>query len=273
MIPRQRVRKDPGCNERWEILERLEGWLETPMIILGFAWLVLLVLDLTGGLPAPLETAGIAIWILFILDFVVKIALAPDKLSYIRENWLSIVALAVPALRVFKVFSAIRALKVARAARGLRFLRLLTSLNRGMGALSISMGRRGVPFVAALTAIVVFAGAAGMLAFERESAGGLADYGTALWWTAMLMTTMGSEFWPKTPEGRLLCFLLALYSFTVFGYLTATLASFFVDQDKTRPPAEVEAQGESSPDLLAEMAALNEQLRRVLDRLESSGDR
>lgn len=47
----------------------------------------------------------------------------------------------------------------------------------------------------------------------------------------MIMTTMGSEYWPQTPEGRFLCLMLAIYAFAVFGYVTATLASFFVNQD------------------------------------------
>ena len=64
----------------------------------------------------------------------------------------------------------------------------------------------------ALTALVTVAGAAGMYALEDElpGDGGLAGYATALWWTAMVMTTPGSEYWPKTAEGRVLCFLLAL---------------------------------------------------------------
>lgn len=47
----------------------------------------------------------------------------------------------------------------------------------------------------------------------------------------MILVTMGSESWPRTPEGRLLCLLLALYGYSVFGYITATLASFFVAAD------------------------------------------
>jgi len=42
----------------------------------------------------------------------------------------------------------------------------------------------------------------------------------------MLLTSMGSEFWPKSPEGRILCLLLAFYGFAVFGYITASFASF-----------------------------------------------
>ena len=47
----------------------------------------------------------------------------------------------------------------------------------------------------------------------------------------MLLTTMGSEYWPRTPEGRFVCLLLSIYAFAVFGYITATLASFFIGSD------------------------------------------
>ncbi|WP_228055032.1 hypothetical protein [Gloeocapsopsis crepidinum] len=42
-----------------------------------------------------------------------------------------------------------------------------------------------------------------MYAFESNTPDGcgLNDYGAALWWTAMLITTIGSEYWLQTPEG------------------------------------------------------------------------
>jgi hypothetical protein len=56
-------------------------------------------------------------------------------------------------------------------------------------------------------------------------------FGSALWWTAMILVTMGSQCWPRTGEGRLLCLLLAVYGYAVFGYITATIASFFISSD------------------------------------------
>lgn len=76
-------------------------------------------------------------------------------------------------------------------------------------------------------------------AFERDVPGGLTDFGDALWWTAMIMTTMGSAYWPVTPEGRALCVILALYAFAMFGYVTAVLATYFVGRDAEADDAEV----------------------------------
>jgi voltage-gated potassium channel len=129
-----------------------------------------------------------------------------------------------------------------------------------MRALGRTMGRRGFGYVAALTLLVTLGGAAGMHYFERGQ--GLDDFGTALWWTAMIMTTMGSEYWPKTAEGRVLCLVLALYAFAVFGYVTATIATFFLGRDAENPEAEV-AGAASVEALRREIAALREDLRAL----------
>jgi voltage-gated potassium channel len=218
-------------NERRQILDQLEQWLETPLVLLGLIWLVLLIIELRWGLSPFLETIGNLIWAIFIIDFAVRLIVSPDKLAYLKRNWLTAIALILPALRVLRIVRVARLLRSARAVRGLRLLRIVTSVNRGMKALGATFGRRGFGYVSALTGVVLFAGAGGMYAFEKAVPGGLNSYSVALWWTAMLLTSIGSEYWPQTAEGRVLCFLLSLYGFGVFGYVTAVLASFFIGRD------------------------------------------
>ena len=233
------------------------------MAVLGLAWLALLVVELVRGLTPALEAAGLAIWAVFVLHFAAELALARGRIAYLRRNWLTVIALAVPALRVFRLA---RAAVVFRGARGLRVLRTVTSINRAMRGLGAALGRRGFGYVLALTVLVTLAGAAGMYALERpEEGGGLAGYGTALWWTAMVMTTMGSEYWPRTPEGRVLCLLLSLYAFAMLGYVTATLASFFVGRD-----AEEEAGNRLSAAAIDALRAEIAALRREVAGLERS---
>ncbi len=91
-------------RERYELLRRLENWLETPMLLLAFAWLALLVGELIWGESFAFEVLGTIIWMIFILDFALEIFLAPDKAAYLKRNWLTAIALLVPALRIFRVF-------------------------------------------------------------------------------------------------------------------------------------------------------------------------
>ena len=249
-------------RERVQLVRRVEDWLEVPMLVLAFVWLALLVLELIWGASTLFDTVGIAIWAIFVINFVLEFTLAPGKTDYLRSNWLTALSLVVPALRVFRLFRVMRVLRVARAARGLRLLRIVSSLNRGMGALASSLNRRGFGYVAALTLLVTLGGAAGMFALENDAPGGLHSYGEALWWTAMLMTTMGSQYWPQSVEGRVLCVALALYAFGVFGYVTATLATFFVGRDAANDDAEL-AGAEALAALRADVAALRDEIRAL----------
>lgn len=248
---------------RYATLLRFQARLEIPMIVLAFVWLALFIVEAVWGARRWMEVAGWVIWAAFIVEYVVGFLLAPDKWIYVRKNWLKAVALLAPALRMLRMVRVLRLARAARLARGARVLRIVSSLNRGMRALGRTLGRRGAPYVVALTLLVTLAGAAGMYAFENEPAGpqGFAGFADALWWTAMIMTTMGSAYWPQTDAGRVLCVLLSLYAFAVFGYVTALLASFFIGRD-------VETGGLQGK----EVKQLAEEIRELRAALEARAD-
>ena len=245
---------------RAELARRIENWLELPMAALGAVWLLLMVLDLLRG-PTPVtDTIGITIWIVFILEFALRLIVAPARTRFLRRNWVTLLSLALPALRVFRFARVVRILRAGRATRTLRLARLLTSFNRGMRALGSTMQNRGFSYVVALTLIVLLLGAAGLFTFERErNDAAFATFGSSLWWTAMLLTTMGSEFWPRSSEGRLICLLLSVYASAVFGYITATLASYFVESDAAGERAR-------SQRLERELAAIRAALQQIGSR-------
>jgi voltage-gated potassium channel len=268
-VSKQRTPQQEQELRRWALLRRVESWLEQPMIVLGFLWLLLLLIELLLGVGPWLQRLITGIWIVFIFDFLLRLLLAPRKGRYLGRNWLTMIALLVPALRMFRFA---RLLPLLRATRSVRLIRLVTSLNRSMRALGKSMRRRGFAYVMVLSVLVLLAGAAGVYTFENLPGGrGIDSYWEALWWTAMIMTTMGSDYWPQTAEGRVLCLLLALYAFAVFGYVTATLASFFIDQDA----ADAQATVAGEPSLRAlreEIAALRHELQQSRRSGASSGD-
>lgn len=206
------------------------------MAVLAGLWLLLLVADLIRGPNAATDAATATIWVLFGIEFGLRFIVAPHKGRFLRRNWITAVSLALPAFRLLRAARIVRLLRLGRTARALRLARLLTSFNRGMRALGSTMRQRGFPYVLALSVVLVVLGAAGMYTFERDqgNVAGFGTFGASLWWTAMLVTTMGSEYWPRSAEGRLLCLGLSIYAFAVFGYITATLASYFVGTDRDR---------------------------------------
>lgn len=251
------------CDARSAVLAELQSWLEIPMLVLAFVWLALFVAEILWGLSPFLDSMGIVIWALFLFDFALGFLLAPAKLAFLRQNWLSAIALAAPALRIFRLARFVRLARVARASRGLRLLRFFSSINRGMKALGASMHRRGFGYVSLLSLIITLVGAAGMYAFEKEGPAGqrLASYSDALWWTAMIMTTLGSDYWPRTGAGRVLCVFLSLYSLAVLGYIAAALSTYFIGRDAEDNRGEI-AGTRGIEELRREIAALRGELRR-----------
>lgn len=247
-----------SAKTRWRLLNDMDEWLAVPMALLSLAWLGIVAWELVSGTTELLSTVGSVIWIIFIAEFAVRFALAPSKGPFLSSNWLTLVALALPALRIFRV---LRVARAARALRGLRLVRIVSTANRSMNALRVTLARRGFGYVAGLTGLVIFLGAAGMLNFESASEveGGFASYWDALWWTGMLVTSIGSEYWPSTVEGRLLTLLLSLYGLGVLGYITATLASFFVGRDAEEKSGPVAGSNDVAR-LAVEIRALRKEL-------------
>lgn len=243
--------KDEIKSERYKLLSAIEEILEGPMILLGFVWLVLLVIELVWGVNKMVEYVILTIWGIFIIDFLIKFILAPQKLSYLKKNWLTAISLFIPALRVFRVFRFVRLL---RGLRGIRLVRVISSLNRSMRSLGKTMQRRAFGYVMIISLFAIFAGAAGMYALENPNPG-FTSYGLSLYWTAMRVITSGTEFSPMTTEGRLLGFLITVFGFTIFGYVTAAFATYFIGRDAEEEDAPV-AGSKEIRELKAEIIAL-----------------
>jgi voltage-gated potassium channel len=244
-----------STKSRMRTLRELEKHLEIPMLVLAVVWIALIILEVAIGLPPFLRGVGYVIWAIFILEFALRFWIAPHKFRFLEKNWLSLIALVVPAFRVFRVFQAIRLLQVAQVSRGLSLVRVVAAANRGMGALGRTLGRRGFGYVGLATLIVAVLGAAGIYQFEP---GQFKDYPDALWWSTMVIATMGSQYWPQSNEGRILTVMLAAYGLAILGYLAATLASLFVDQDVKHTKDDV-----SLKSLQSEVRALREEVRHL----------
>ena len=89
----------------------------------------------------------------------------------------------------------------------------------------------------------------------------------SLWWTAMRVITAGSEAWPLTSEGRALAFVLALFGYAIFGYVTATLATFFIGRDAEEKTATVAGAKD-----IEELKTLVLQLSQKLDHVKMHND-
>jgi voltage-gated potassium channel len=82
----------------------------------------------------------------------------------------------------------------------------------------------------------------------------------------MRVITAGSEAWPLTSEGRALAFILAVFGYAVFGYVTATLATFFIGRDAEEKDAPVAGAKD-----VAELKAMVQSLTHTINELKNGG--
>jgi len=246
-------------KERFGLLHQIDDIFQLPMVILGFVWIVLVVLELVHKDTPILRKISTTIWIIFIVDFLIKFIIAPGKIKFLKKNILTIVSLIIPAFRVFSLF---RIISILKLTRGLILVKVFASMNHAIKVLKVTLKKRAWGFVFMLTLIVWIIGSTGMYVFEKNANDGLSHYSEAIWWTAMLITTMGTVHWPKTPEGKFLCFILAVYGFTVFGYVTATVATFFIDEDAENPNGMPKANTDQFDELKKEIQELKELIKK-----------
>lgn len=264
-IDNQEAKRIAARGERFELLEHIQAILEPAMAALGLCFLGLLLLDYTStGLSARnqarLDTALQGIWAIFLLDFAVRFIIAPAKLLFLRQNWFAALSLALPFLRPFRVFRA------ARALRSLSLVRLLGGINRGIRVLRKVTRGRQFAYVGGLTVLVTFAGAVGALYFDRGTRNApIQTFGDALWWSAAMVTTINNEKYVVSTEARVIAILIRVFAVSVFGFITASIASYLIGNEET-----TETHADEDGDLRAEIEALRRELALVRDALMAS---
>ena len=254
---------------------QLEKKIELPMLVLCFIWLCILIAELAYGMNPVLYVFGTGIWILFIFYFAIRLAAVTNRTSFLKKNWLFVLAILVSVMRFVPFLQPFPLIRALTATFGMQVIWIFASADQGMRSLRRTLGRRGAGYALALTIMVIFAGAAGMLSFEKSASQplGIHTYPMALWWTAMQITNIGSAYSPLTPGGRIVCLGISVYAAAMFGYLTAILATFLIDRDAKDPKSEIASQ-KSIQEIQQEIGQLRllieDLIKRLSDQKEST---
>jgi voltage-gated potassium channel len=197
--------------------------------------------DIPDSLNRACEFTVWATWVLFGVDFVVREALAERRPRYLLRHWLDVLIIALPLLRPLRLLGLASLLKVLN--------RHATAGLRGQVAIYVAGG----------ASLMAFCGALAVLDAERKNpSANITDFGDAILWAVTTMSTVGyGNRYPITGEGRLGAALLMVGGIALLGTVTATLASWLVEQ-----VSRVE-QREAS-DVRSEIAALNAKLDQLL---------
>ena len=250
--------RDAPVIDRQPRLQKWEKRTEWPLAAVAIAFLVLYsvqVLANPGGrVDAALEIVLYVTWGVFAVDYFVRLSLATDRWRWFRKHLLDLAVILLPFLRP------------------LRLLRLLVLFGAMQKAIGGAIRGRVLIYTAFSAVLLIYVASLASLDEERGHPGShINNFGDALWWAITTVTTVGyGDVSPVTTPGKVIAIFLMIGGISLVGFVTATLASWIIQQVAEEDTANRAATASEIEALRTDMARRIDTLSAEIRRL--SGD-
>ena len=247
---------DDSTGARLRAWERATEWPLTGAAVVFLAAYAREVLANTqGGAKDAAELVIDAVWVLFGVDYLVRLALASSRSRWFLHHLPDLAVIALPILRPLRLLRLVTLVGIMQRSAGTALRGRITLYTVGSAALLISTSA-----LAALDA-------------ERHEPGAsIRAFGQALWWALTTITTIGyGDTTPVSTEGRCIAALLMIGGVALIGVVTATLASWIVslvEEENAEQEAATQAQVAT---LQQQVSELSERIDHLLEERESGG--
>ena len=172
------------------------------------------------------EVIDVMIWIIFCLDYFVRLLISKNKMNFIRKNIIDLLSI-IPFNAMFKILRITRLIKLTRLINVFKGTRMLVLISKFQYRTKEFLRTNNLSYGIYFVAIVILLGAIGISIVEEIS------FGNALWWSFVTATTVGyGDVIPKTLGGRIIAVFLMVIGIGFVGLLTATIATFFLTNSK-----------------------------------------
>lgn len=193
------------------------------MILLSFVFMLaysVLILDdlrFSNVFTVVLASALAAIWMIFIVDYFVRLGLAANKRLFVRHNILDMSSMVIPFMRPFLL------------------LVYLARLPWFRGRTGSSLRARIIAYAVFAVVMFIFVISLAVFSAERHAPNAtITNYGDAVWWAMETISTVGyGDMVPVTVSGRIFAVMLMLGGMVIVGATTATVISYLNDRVQT----------------------------------------
>jgi len=202
---------------KWEKYTTLPFIFLSFIFLLGYSVLILNDEVFTQGIDKYiLLTLGV-IWIMFIIDYFVRLTLSTNKRIFFKRNVIDLISMAIPFTRPFLLLMYLSRLRWFRGRQG------------------SSVRARLVAYAASFALMYIYVLSLAVYAAERNAAGAtILNYGDSVWWAIETITTVGyGDMIPVTIAGRVYASLLMLGGVVIVGATTATVISYLSEKVQT----------------------------------------
>lgn len=205
-------RAEPAAYLAWN--RAMEWPLIGVALLFGVGYAYQVLAEPTGWPNLACEVLAVVCWLVFVVDYGVRLALAAHRDRWFLRHLPSLLVVALPILRP------------------LRLVRLLTLLTVFQRAAGTALRGRVVVYAAATTSLLVLVSSLAVFDAERYAPGSLiTSYGEALWWACVTVTTVGyGDVYPVTLGGRCIAVAMMVCGIALLGTITAIIASWMVEQ-------------------------------------------
>lgn len=213
------------------------GILHLIILFLSLFLVISISIDTFKGIPFYTQASymKVQLWIClwFLFDFVLEFFLAKHKWRYIRTHFVFLLV-SIPYQNIIAYYGFTFSPEITYF---LRFIPLV----RGGYALAIVIGwltynRASSLFVSYLTMLLatVYFASLTFFVLEQKVNPLVTDYGDALWWAFMDVTTVGSNIVAMTPTGRVLSVLLAALGMMMFPIFTVYITNLIQQSNERK---------------------------------------
>lgn len=178
----------------------------------------------------------------FFADFLLQIRYSRPLKNYLKWGWLDLLS-SIPMLPVFRIA------RIARIVRILRVLRAARASKHILRFILIHRSRNTFGAVVVGSFILLLFASMAIITIEPDM-----NVEDAFWWCffALVKGELGN-YYPSSIEGRIITALLITAGVALFGTFTATVASFFIEEDQREDERRDE-------DILREIEQLKQQI-------------
>ena len=199
-------------RKHWD--EISDGPLTVAAVVFLIAYSLQVLARAKGTIDGWLQVVEWVTWGAFAVDYFMRLRLAGPRGRWFVRHLPDLAVVALPVLRP------------------LRLLRLVALLSIFQRAAGNSLRGRVVTYALGSTVILVYVAALAVLEAERDLPHAtITTFGDALWWAAATITTVGyGDVTPISTTGRFIAVGLMVGGIALLGTVTATIASWLVEQ-------------------------------------------
>ena len=205
-----------------------DGFIYNVIIsILAIIAVILAIYDLMDGAQyTQLILLDRAIWIIFVIDYFIRLFIAKSKKSFVLQNIFDLIAI-LPFNSVFRAFRFVRITKLAKLSKLAKlgkFSKLIAFSNICLKRCKQFLNTNGFKYMLLASLIIIILGSIGIHFAENM------EFKDAIWWSFVTTTTVGyGDISPSTGSGRIIACTLMLVGIGLIGSLTSTLTSYFLN--------------------------------------------